>query len=206
MAKEVLDIYKNLSTSHGVAGFIEENCKIAGSKIHDKNIFDSAVIEIAPKDSIFIGAIGSPKRRRWIKEIEQKGFGFDTLIHPSVIIGTNVNIDEGSIVCPNVVLTCDIRIGQHSIINVNSTINHDCVIGDFVTICPGVHIAGNVTIGDNSWLGIGATITENVSIGRSSFIGAGAVVTKDIPDNVLAIGVPAKPVRTLNESEWEKLI
>lgn len=206
MARETLEIYKDLNKLNEVSGFIEENCKRVSSKIHDKIIFDASTIEFLPLNSIFIGAIGSPKRKRWIEEIKQKGFDFDTLIHPSTIIGTNVNIGKGSIICPRVVLTCDINIGSHSIINVNATINHDCTIGDFVTICPSVSIAGNVTVDNESWIGIGVTITENVSIGRNSFIGAGAVVTKDLPDNVLAIGFPAKPVRTLSEFEWEKLI
>ena len=206
MAREVLDIYKDLDKSKEIAGFVEENCKDINSKIYNINIFESSIIDILPKTSILIGAMGSPKRKRWIGEIKQKGFDFDTLIHPSAIMGSDVKIDKGSIVCPMVVLTCDIKIGQHSIININTTINHDCVIGDFVTICPGVSIAGNVTIGDESWIGIGATITDEISIGRGSFIGAGAVVTRDVPDNVLAVGVPAKPIRILNESDWVKLI
>lgn len=201
MARETLDIYKFSKSNNNVLGFIEENCKRVNSKIHDKIVFDASIIDNLPKDSIFIGAIGSSKRKRWIEEIKQKGFDFDTLIHPLAIIGTNVSIDEGSIICATVVLTCDIKIGKHSIINVNTTVNHDCVIGDFVTICPSVNIAGNVTIANNCWVGIGATIINGISIGSGSFIGAGAVVTKDIPDNVLAVGVPAKPVRLIHGSD-----
>lgn len=207
MARETLNYYKDLGKFEEVGGFIEENCKRVDFKIHGKSIMDASVIDnLSEENSILIGAIGSPKRKRWIEEIEKKGFNFDTVIHPSAIIGNNVNIGKGCIISPGVIQTCDIEIGRHTIINIGSTINHDCIIGDFVTIGPGVNIAGNVTICDECWISIGVKIVNKVSIGEGSFIGAGAVVTKDIPENVLAVGVPAKPIRKLSESEWRKLI
>ncbi len=206
MARETLNIYKDLGRFKEIDGFIEENCKKEDLKIHGKNVMDASVIDILAKDSIFIGAMGSPKRKRWIEEIERKGFNFDTVIHPSTIVGDSVNISKGCIVCPGGILTCDIKIGRHSIINIGSTINHDCIIGEFVTIGPGTNIAGNVIIGDECWISIGVKIINDVSIGKGSFIGAGAVVTEDIPENVLAVGVPAKPIRKLTEYDWEELI
>lgn len=206
MARETLNIYRDLGRFDEVAGFIEENCKREGLKIHGKSMMDASVIDSLPKNSIFIGAMGNPKRKRWIENIELKGFNFDTAIHPSAIIGNSVNIGTGCIVCPRVVMTCDITIGQHTIISIGSTINHDSIIGNFVTISSGVNIAGKVIISDESWIGIGATIIDKVSIGKGSYIGAGAVVTKDIPENVLALGIPAKTIRKLSESDWERLI
>ena len=206
MARETLNIYKDLGRFKEIDGFIEENCKREGFNIHGKSVMEGSIIDTLPKDSIFIGAMGSPKRKRWIEEIERKGFNFDTVIHPSAIVGDFVNIGKGCIVCPGLILTCDIKIGRHSIINIGSTINHDCIIGDFTTIGPGVSIAGNVTIGDECWISIGVKIINEVSIGKGSFIGAGAVVTKDIPENFLAVGVPAKSIRKLTESDWESLI
>ncbi len=54
-----------------------------------------------------------------------------------------------------------------------------------------------ITIGDNVWLGGGVIVCPGVTIGDDSVIGAGAVVTKDIPAGVVAVGNPARPVRTL---------
>lgn len=206
MARETLNIYKDLGRFQEIGGFIEENCKKENSKVHGKTVMDASFIDSIARDSTFVGAIGSPKRKRWIEEIEEKGFNFDTVLHPSVIAGGFLNIGKGCIVCPGIILTCDIKIGRHSIINIGSLINHDCVIGDFATIGPGVSIAGHVTISDECWISVGVTIVNGVSIGRGSYIGAGAVVTKDIPENVLAVGVPAKPIRKLTESDWKELM
>lgn len=54
-----------------------------------------------------------------------------------------------------------------------------------------------VTIGDNVWIGAGATILPGVEIGENCVIGAGSVVTKSIPSNSLAVGVPAKVIKSI---------
>jgi maltose O-acetyltransferase len=54
-----------------------------------------------------------------------------------------------------------------------------------------------VEIGDNVWIGTGARILPGVSIGANTIVGAGSVVTRSIPKGVVAAGVPAKVIRTL---------
>lgn len=54
-----------------------------------------------------------------------------------------------------------------------------------------------ITIGRNVWLGGGVVVCPGVSIGDDTVVGAGAVVTKDLPAGVVAVGNPARVVRTL---------
>ena len=56
-----------------------------------------------------------------------------------------------------------------------------------------------VTIGNDVWLGGNVTVLPGVTIGDNVVVGAGAVVTHDIPSNSLAVGVPARVVRSLEE-------
>lgn len=58
---------------------------------------------------------------------------------------------------------------------------------------------GSIIIDDNVHIGWNAIIMPNVHIGSNCVIGAGAIVTKDIPDNSVAVGVPAKVIETTNE-------
>ena len=51
-------------------------------------------------------------------------------------------------------------------------------------------------IGENVWLGAAVTVGQGVTIGRNSVVGAGSVVLGDIPAHVVAIGSPAKVIRT----------
>ncbi|PZD97732.1 acetyltransferase [Paenibacillus sambharensis] len=60
-----------------------------------------------------------------------------------------------------------------------------------------------VVIEENVWIGRGVLVLPGVRIGRNSVIAAGSIVNKDIPDNVLAAGVPAKVIRQLRvEDTW----
>lgn len=58
-----------------------------------------------------------------------------------------------------------------------------------------------ITVEDNVWIGGGAIILGGITIGKNAVIGAGAVVTKDIPENTVAVGNPARTVRTINPKE-----
>jgi maltose O-acetyltransferase len=89
------------------------------------------------------------------------------------------------------------------------TIGDDCQIGPNVQLLTAYHptepeprrakleAAAPITIGDNVWLGGGAIVLPGVTIGDDSVVGAGSVVTKDVPAGVLAVGNPARVLRTL---------
>lgn len=61
----------------------------------------------------------------------------------------------------------------------------------------GIEYAQGVTIGDDCWIGGNTTIMPGVEIGKGCTIGAGSVVTKSIPDFSVAIGSPARVVKTV---------
>lgn len=69
-------------------------------------------------------------------------------------------------------------------------------------ICPKIELAdrfGKIIIGNNVHIGVDSITMPGVTIGNNVVIGAGAVVTKDIPDNTVAVGVPAKPIESIEE-------
>lgn len=58
-----------------------------------------------------------------------------------------------------------------------------------------------IVIEDNVWIGAGVHIMGGVTIGKNSVIGAGSVITKNIPENVIAAGVPCKVIREITEKD-----
>lgn len=88
-------------------------------------------------------------------------------------------------------------------------IGDDCQVGPNVQLLTAYHptepeprrakleAAAPIAIGDNVWLGGGAIVLPGVTIGDDAVIGAGAVVTKDVPAGVVAVGNPARVVRSL---------
>ncbi|MEV7128462.1 sugar O-acetyltransferase [Streptomyces sp. NPDC093260] len=111
----------------------------------------------------------------------------------------------------------NITIGARTFVNHSLTaldvaaivIGEDCQIGPNVQLLTPTHpleprprrdkleAARPITIGNNVWLGGGAIVLPGVTIGDNAVIGAGAVVTKDVPADVVAVGNPARPVRSL---------
>ncbi|MBX9362392.1 sugar O-acetyltransferase [Streptomyces sp. WAC04114] len=110
----------------------------------------------------------------------------------------------------------NISIGARTFVNYNLTaldvaritIGEECQIGPNVQLLTPTHpvepeprrdkleAARPIVIGDNVWLGGGVIVCPGVTIGDNAVVGAGAVVTRDVPADVVAVGNPARPVRT----------
>jgi sugar O-acyltransferase (sialic acid O-acetyltransferase NeuD family) len=133
-------------------------------------------------------------REKLHTELESKRASLPALIHPTAVIGEQVNVGSGTVVMAGVVINCCTRIGKACIINTGSTIDHDNVIGDFTHISPGVHLAGTVKVGKGTWIGIGSTVSNNVTITSDCKFGAGAVVVKDISEPGVYAGVPVRRI------------
>ena len=61
-----------------------------------------------------------------------------------------------------------------------------------------------IHIGKRVWLGANVTVLPGVSIGDGAVIAAGAIVTKDVPANTVAVGVPAKIIKTIERTEQDE--
>ena len=114
-----------------------------------------------------------------------------TLIHPGAAVSAFAEISPGTVIFANAVVNAFAVIGRSCIINSGAVVEHDCVIGDGAHISPKVALGGSVSVGQKSWLCLGSIVANNLRIGAETVIGAGAVVLRDVPDGVLAAGVPA---------------
>lgn len=143
----------------------------------------------------FFVAIGSnATREKFQEKLIEQGLSVVSLIHPTAVIGTDVETGIGSVVMAGVVINSSSRIGKGCIINTGSSVDHDNVIEDYVHISPGVNMAGTVKVGNGSWIGIGSIVSNNVNICSGCKVGAGAVVVKDITEPGTYVGVPVRRI------------
>lgn len=115
-----------------------------------------------------------------------------TIIHPRAWISSRTSLGEGTMVAAGAIINVGATIGRGSIVNTGATVDHDCHLGPGVHVAPGAHVSGSVEIGAVSWIGVGASVRQGVRIGSGTVVGAGAAVVSDLPDCVVAVGVPAR--------------
>ncbi len=142
-------------------------------------------------------ALGNPAyKKNVIALIENQNITFETLVHPSVLIGNDqVLIGKGTIICAGNIITCNILIKDYVTLNLACTIGHDTILENFVSLMPAVNVSGEVVLEEAVYVGTGAKIINQVLVGKNTTIGAGAVVSKSIPENCTAVGIPAKPIK-----------
>ena len=150
-------------------------------------------LELPEPDSAVIVAVGDHSTR---ERLARRYSLFDIAIHPTAHVARDAEIGPGSVVMAGAVINPGTRIGSHCIVNTNATVDHDCLISDFAHIAPGATIGGHVRVGAGSMVGLGANVIHGRTIGEQTIIGAGSTVVRDLPSCVVAIGSPARILRT----------
>jgi carbonic anhydrase/acetyltransferase-like protein (isoleucine patch superfamily) len=135
--------------------------------------------------------------------------GKDVFLAPGSWVIGDVTLGDGATVWTGAVIRGDdnkVTIGTRSTILENCIIEaptgNPVLIGEEVIISHGAIVHG-ATVKDHALVGIGATVLDGAIIGEGAIIGASGLVApgKEIPANMLAIGIPAKPVREIREGE-----
>ncbi|MBI1390467.1 MAG: serine acetyltransferase [bacterium] len=195
--KVVLDIL--LAGGANVAAVLDDNAAREGESIWGVPVLHAhAAAESLPAQGVTSGviAIGDNHARvRVAAQLRLQGFNLIAAIHPRANVAPSAVVGEGTVVMAGAVINPDAVIGPNCIINSNATVEHDNRLGEGVHLSPGVQLGGCVTIDAMTHIGLGASVLPGLHIGANVVIGAGAVVLTDIPDNVTAVGVPAKFIK-----------
>jgi len=192
--KVVADV---LLTQHiSLAGFVDDvvpanSAEMLGLKIlGDGNwLFQEAKCR---KVLVALGIGDNAARRRISEKCLGAGVELVTAVHSSAVVASSAQLSPGVVVMATAVVNPDAHIGTGAIINTAAIVEHDCRVGDFAHLSPNASMGGGARLGSLSWLGIGATIIHGVTVGSGTMIAAGAVVVSDIPDQVVAMGIPAR--------------
>jgi len=161
--------------------------------------FEKVIEQYKTAEIEFCIAVGEPSIRKIIYDkIRQHGFKVATLIYPGTVIADSTKIGDGVIICRYVSITCDISIGHNAYIQPFVCIGHDATIGENTVISSFVVVAGDCHIGSNSYIAISVSLRHVISIGDDTIVGMASVVNRNLPDNVIALGNPARPMK-MNE-------
>lgn len=145
-----------------------------------------------------LGDVSGPTARQRLYDVA-RGIGLAplTVVHPSVLLATDVRLGAGCQVMPRAVINTGARLGIQALVNTAAVLEHDCVVGDHVHVASGAVLAGGVIIDDGALVGAGATVIPGIRVGAGSVVGAGAVVIRDVAPDETVVGVPARPIDRL---------
>ena len=117
----------------------------------------------------------------------------EALSHPKILIGANTYINRHTFI--DAILS--VTIGENCAIGPNCYItDHDHGLDEKFPPLQQPMVAKKTAMGDRVWLGANVTVLKGVQIGDDAVIGAGSVVNKDIPSGAIAVGVPAKVIKS----------
>ena len=180
------------------AGFIISHEEKAEQSIGEEEFLE----KILTPTRVIIGIGDNYLRDQVFQRLSVQRFvKWETIVHPSSTISRHAALGPGTFVSAGAIINTGARIGKNVIINTGAIIEHDCVVEDSASVAPRACLGGGAQIGARSAVSIGATIRHGISIGADTVIGAGAVVLRDIPDGVVAHGIPANIRRKRTPSE-----
>ena len=121
---------------------------------------------------------------------------------------TNVDIGEGTVINLNFVVSDGykplLKIGKRVAVSPNVTVicdsspNNSC-LQEEVYVRSRLIVANPVVIEDDVWIGSNVVILPGVTLGQGAIIGSGAVVTRSVTPWTIAVGIPAREIRTLRK-------
>lgn len=183
--------------------FIDDNEKLVGSKVYDIPVisFDVFCNDCTINDSEIAIAVGEPAIRALLRnKVTRKGYHLATIIHPQARVSRWAKLEEGCIVTYDCNISCGTHLGTNSYFQPSCGAGHDTSVGDDSVISACVRIAGNVHVGNQTYIGMHTTVKEGLHIGNNVIVGMSSAVHRDIDDGLIAMGIPARPMRKNEDS------
>lgn len=199
LAREVYIIARKINEiNHKWSGYcfiddVNETEEVNGVKVYP---FEKLLKEKGKNDLEVVIAVGEPGVRDLLyHKVKDAGVNLATLIHPGVYIDETTSIGEGAVIAEGVTITANVEIGDNTYIQPHAVIGHDISIGRHTVIGSNCQIGGGDRIGDRVFMGFLSGTTDHISIGSDSIISAGAIVFRELPEEVIAVGNPARIVK-----------
>lgn len=176
-------------------GLIDDNLEAFATKPSPGKLLGRIEDYQPSSDEVFICAIGVPAIKRKCSElIASRGGRFTQLIHRTVVLGHEVDLAEGVVLCPFVVVSANNRLGRGVGVNLHASIDHDANVGDWSQINCHADLTASVEVGREVFMGSRVSVIPEVKIGDKAYVGAGSVVLRDVPAGWKVVGSPARRI------------
>ncbi|EUC21277.1 sugar O-acyltransferase, sialic acid O-acetyltransferase NeuD family [Burkholderia sp. BT03] len=197
--KEVMDVARRQNAATGQwtdIAFVDDVCPERAHYGAAVLRFDDPEVREGLREIEFVIAVGEPAgREKLAQKLREAGARSGKVIDGSTLVADTARLADGVVITPFCSISSDAVLGAHVCVNTMAIVGHDVEVGENTVISSQVNVGGASTIGAGSYIGMGALVKEGVRIGSNSIIGMGSVVYGDIPDDVIALGNPARVAR-----------
>lgn len=176
-----------------IKGFLDDRQSILDRYAYPVGVIASPEEYEPQPEDVFSCALGDPlSKQKYVEMLGARGAHFVSIIHPSVVLGHNVEFGEGVILCPLAVVSSDVRLGRFVTVNFHVSVGHDVRIGDFSQVHPHACLGGGCDIGERVTVGSNSTLLPDALVESDAVVGAGTVVLKRVHSGDTVFGVPAR--------------
>ena len=183
-----LNLLLNYFGSDNISIYDESFVEGAREKINAVSLAGS-VDDIELEQSVFLSIGNNALRKNLFLEFKNQILK-DNVFHSNSLQEKEVTYGVSNQIFAHSYINSEVVIGDNNIINTGAIIEHQVVMGSHNHISVGVKICGRSTIGNMCLIGAGAVVPPNMII----------------PPQSLVVGLPAKIVREVNESETEEIL
>jgi UDP-perosamine 4-acetyltransferase len=186
-----------------VCAFLDDTNELQGSRVNGLPVWPG--VELEQLAGRGVGAIAThiahrPFRLKIRDRARAGGVVMLNVIHPRAWVAPSVRMGVGNVIKAGALLDTAVELGDCCIIDNGVIVAHHNQLGDACHLAPGVAMAGDCRIAARVLLGTGARISARITIGENVIVSPGAAVVSNLPDNVVAEGVPARIIGRRRES------
>ncbi|NNG27837.1 MAG: 2,3,4,5-tetrahydropyridine-2,6-dicarboxylate N-acetyltransferase [Ignavibacteriaceae bacterium] len=137
---------------------------------------------------------------------------YNCRIEPGAIIRDMVEIGDNCVIMMGAVVNIGAVIGEKTMLDMNVVVGGRAIVGSNCHIGAGTVLAGvieppsadPVVIEDDVMIGANVVILEGIKVGKGSVIAAGSVVINNVKPNMVMAGIPAKPLKKVDDKTKNK--
>lgn len=175
-----------------IKGFIDDNQNALDGFIGYPPIIGTIYDYQPDENDVFVCSIGGPARKMCMEAIIERGGRFQTIIHKTARIGTNVKIGKGNVIAAYTSLGSEASVGNYNLIQSYTVIGHDVKIGDWNRIDTHVTCVGGTEIRNGADIYTSAVLNHGVVVEDNAHVGALSFVIRRVKEGTTVMGNPAK--------------
>jgi sugar O-acyltransferase (sialic acid O-acetyltransferase NeuD family) len=195
--KVVADLVQ-LNTGFNLLGFLDDSVPVGAGPLGYRILGGGEWLDSndAKGVEVVFGLGDNTVRARVSQVLSEKGVRILTAIHPAAVVAGSASIGVGTVVMANATIAPEARIGKAAVVNSGAVADQNSEVGDYAHLAPNSTLGIGARVGTGVLLGTNASVIPGKQIGDRTIVGAGAAVVRDLPPDTIAVGVPAKVIRT----------